>query len=299
MEKISRAQSFILIAWIYLLAGLAGVWIYTKLNSPDWVVLLTADLAATIIVWIASVAFKNASVYDPYWSVQPVVILGAILLYTKQYTIGNILLFGLILFWGARLTANWVVSFKGIQFQDWRYSQIQKQTGKFFLLVSLLGIQVMPTLIVYLCVLPGFYYIKNGGGITWLTIVGMMIILSGTLLELVADAQMREIKMKNPDSGKIMRSGVWKHSRHPNYLGEIAVWWGVYLVLLSVQPELWRLGAGALVNTCLFLFISIPMAEEHLAEYKDGYAEYKAETRILLPIPKRISEKQYSDQFTK
>jgi steroid 5-alpha reductase family enzyme len=85
----------------------------------------------------------------------------------------------------------------------------------------------------------------------------------------------------------LMRSGVWRHSRHPNYLGEIIVWWGVYLVMLSAYPELWFLMIGALANTALFLFISIPLAEKHLATYKAGFSAYLQETRQLMPLPKR------------
>ena len=62
------------------------------------------------------------------------------------------------------------------------------------------------------------------------------------------------------------------------------MWWGVYAVLLSVQPELWFLGLGALVNTLMFLFISIPMAENRMAGYKDGFDRYVQETNRLLPI---------------
>ncbi|MDD3866893.1 MAG: DUF1295 domain-containing protein [Eubacteriales bacterium] len=81
-------------------------------------------------------------------------------------------------------------------------------------------------------------------------------------------------------------AGVWKYARHPNYLAEIIFWWGIYLFLVSVRPRLWLLGFGALLNTLMFLFISIPMAEKRLAREKDGYEEYAARTRMLLPIKK-------------
>ncbi|NCC49512.1 MAG: DUF1295 domain-containing protein, partial [Clostridia bacterium] len=70
------------------------------------------------------------------------------------------------------------------------------------------------------------------------------------------------------------------------YLAEIIFWWGIYLFLVSVRPRLWLLGFGALLNTLMFLFISIPMAEKRLAREKDGYEEYAARTRMLLPIKK-------------
>ncbi|NLO63368.1 MAG: DUF1295 domain-containing protein [Clostridiaceae bacterium] len=76
------------------------------------------------------------------------------------------------------------------------------------------------------------------------------------------------------------------YSRHPNYFGEILMWWGVFLVMLSVRPDYVFLAVGPLINTLMFLFISIPMAEKRLAARKLGFDEYCGKTRLLLPIPK-------------
>jgi steroid 5-alpha reductase family enzyme len=85
---------------------------------------------------------------------------------------------------------------------------------------------------------------------------------------------------------EIIRHGLWRYSRHPNYLGEIMMWWGVYMICLSSRPTAWFLGFGACMNTALFLLISIPLAESRLAGYKTGYSEYRRQTRMLLPFPK-------------
>jgi steroid 5-alpha reductase family enzyme len=180
-----------------------------------------------------------------------------------------------------------MITFDGLHRQDWRYDQLKQQSKKFFPLVNLFGIQLMPTLIVYACLLPGFYYILRGGGINALTILGLLLILCGAILETVADRQMPVFRKQRANRSCLLRNGLWRHSRHPNYLGEIIVWWGVYLVMLSTQPDLWYLALGALANTCLFLFISIPLSEKHLATYKAGYDNYFKETRMLLPIPRR------------
>ena len=84
-----------------------------------------------------------------------------------------------------------------------------------------------------------------------------------------------------------IRVGLWRHSRHPNYLGEILMWWGVALSVICLYPHAWYLGAGALANTLLFLFVSIPMADGRQSR-KEGFAAYKHETRMLLPLPRRL-----------
>ena len=287
MKHASRTQSYLIIMLCYIIAAVIGIWVFHLLSTAQWLSLLIADLVATVFIWAASQVLQNASVYDPYWSVQPPIILALVLVFLGKPEIGSILLVFVIAFWGARLSINWMVTFPGLHQQDWRYEQLKQQSGRFFPLVNLFGIQVMPTLIVYACLLPGFYYLLRGGGLNWGVIIGLLVILGGALLELVADYQMQSFRKQSQDRTQLLRAGVWRHSRHPNYLGEISVWWGVYLVMLSVNPDLWYLGFGALANTCLFLFISIPMAEKRLATYKQNYETYRESTRMLFPIPKR------------
>ena len=209
------------------------------------------------------------------------------MLFLGSPDLGSILLVIVVAFWGARLSANWMITFPGLHHQDWRYTLLEKKSKRFFPLVNLFGIQIMPTLIVYACLLPGFYYILRGSRVNAGTIIGLALIVGGAVLELAADQQMQTFRQQREDRTQLLRSGLWRDVRHPNYLGEITVWWGVYLVMLSVYPDLWMLGIGALANTCLFLFISIPMAEKHLATYKEGYQDYLQETRMLFPFPKR------------
>ena len=99
----------------------------------------------------------------------------------------------------------------------------------------------------------------------------------------IADIQMHKYR-KNRNSAFI-RVGLWKHSRHPNYLGEILMWWGVALAVVCAAPNAWYLIAGAIANTVLFFSVSIPMADKRQSR-KDGFAEYKKQTRMLLPIKK-------------
>lgn len=92
-------------------------------------------------------------------------------------------------------------------------------------------------------------------------------------------------KFRKNRPAPFIRTGLWKHSRHPNYLGEILMWWGVGLSVLCAAPSAWYLAAGAVANTILFFAVSIPMADKRQSR-KDGFAEYKKQTRMLLPIKK-------------
>ena len=279
---------FLIISLCYVIAAWIGAMVYLHMIGAVWTKLLAADTAATLFVWIVSFVFRNASVYDPYWSMQPVVILSLLLFQKGSVDLGSGLLFAVILFWGVRLTANWAYTFKGLGKQDWRYDRIKDKTGDFYQVVNLVGIQLMPTFIVYLCILPAVYYIMGQSEFSLLSLFGLAISLSGAVLQMTADIQLHAFRESTDDKSKIIRTGVWKHSRHPNYLGEILMWWGVYMAMLPSHTQLWYLLIGAFANTMLFLFISIPLSEKRLAGYKEGYQQYQKETRMLLPIARKI-----------
>lgn len=107
--------------------------------------------------------------------------------------------------------------------------------------------------------------------------------LGAAVMQGVADIQMHKYR-KNRD-GAFNRHGLWKYSRHPNYLGEILMWWGVALSVICADPSAWFFAAGAVANTVLFFAVSIPMADARQS-YKEGFADYKEQTRMLLPIRK-------------
>ncbi|MCR5808116.1 MAG: DUF1295 domain-containing protein [Clostridiales bacterium] len=284
MEKIkkSRAASFVCIALIYVVASAFGAAVYLALPFHFAVSLLIADAAATVVVFVFSLIFKNASVYDPYWSVQPMVILG---LFAAENGLTAVTLLPLIavFIWGVRLTANWAYSFKGLDRQDWRYELLKQRTGKFYPLINFIGIHMVPTVIVWACTLPAVLLFKQETKFNFGCVVFFLVSMLAAGLQLVSDVQMHRFHARGLRG--IMDEGLWKYARHPNYLGEILMWWGVGLYAVCVMPERWYLLAGALANTALFLTVSIPMMEERQSK-KPGWDEYKRSTRLLLLIKK-------------
>jgi steroid 5-alpha reductase family enzyme len=281
--KQSRKLSFLFTVVVYAAALAVGLYVFERVRGSVYFRVFAADVAATVFLYLMSLPLGNASVYDPYWSVAPIVILPLFMREFGVWNAGTIALLLLVTYWGIRLTANWAYTFHGYDHQDWRYTMLREKTGAIYPLVSLLGIMLFPTLVVYLCLLPALHYSQTGG-VNLLTLLGFALCLSAATLQLVADIQLHRFQERTVNRGEIIRSGVWRHARHPNYLGEILMWWGVYAVLLSVRLDLWLLGVGALVNTLMFLFISIPMAETRMAGYKEGFDRYVKETNRLLPI---------------
>jgi steroid 5-alpha reductase family enzyme len=284
MKKIkqSRAASFVAVTAVYLIAAVVGVVTYRLVELSWWLSLLIADVAATVVTFIFSLIFKNASVYDPYWSVQPLMIVAAFAIGRPLSALG-VLLIGAISLWAIRLTANWAYTFMGLEHQDWRYTMLNEKTGVFYPIINFIGIHMVPTLVVYGCTLPAVYAIKQNLALSVASAVCICISIGAVAMQGIADAQMHKFR-KNRNS-TFIRIGLWKYSRHPNYLGEILMWWGIALAVVCADFGAWYLISGAVANTVLFFAVSIPMADGKQSR-KEGFLEYKKQTRMLLPIRK-------------
>ncbi len=281
-KSFGRGASFWIIAIIYVLATAVGVVVYWICSFHFAIKLLLADVAATVFVFIFSLIFKNASVYDPYWSVQPPVIATAFAIVYGVNILGVFLLIA-VWFWAIRLTANWAYTFHGLSHQDWRYSMLKEKTGKWYPVVNFVGIHFVPTLVVYGCILPVVYaFVYSWESNAFSIIFCILAVLSATL-QGIADIQMHIFRKKK--TGGFIRAGLWKYSRHPNYLGEILQWWNMAFAVVA-SSQTWLLLIGAFCNTLLFLCISVPLADGRQSR-KEGWVEYKKQTRMLLPIYKR------------
>lgn len=285
--KEKRGLSFALVTLVYIIASVIGVFVYQILPYGIWLNLLIADIVATVAVFLASVICGNASVYDPYWSVQPIVIVVAFA-FGYGLHVSGVFAIAVVCLWGVRLTANWAYTFHGLHAQDWRYTMLKQRSGKWYPFVNFFGIHLVPTLIVYACTMPAVAVIVQAPHMRPLAVLGVVLSVLAFTMQGIADIQMH--KFRRSGVGGFIRTGLWKYSRHPNYLGEILMWWGVALFGVALLPKAWYLLAGAVGNTLLFLGISIPMADKRQAR-KAGFAEYKAQTRMLLPVYKRCAPK--------
>lgn len=277
--------AYFIILSVYVLASALGILVAKLLDLDLWLEVLIADAAATVFVFAFSLAFRNASVYDPYWSVQPMVILTAYAAARGSAGIMGIIATVCVFLWGIRLTANWAYVFRGMDYEDWRYVMLREKTGKLYPMVNFFGIHMFPTLVVYLCTLPAVYLVASGAPFRPLGLIGAAVCLTAVALETVSDVQMQRFRARG--TGGVISEGLWKYSRHPNYLGEILMWWGIALIAVFSLPFEPIFVIGAAVNTVMFLVISIPMAEKRYST-REGYAENRKRTRVLLPLRKPL-----------
>lgn len=286
-----RARAFALVTLAYVVAlAVAAASVVALRGMHPLAVVLGADVAATLAIFAFSYAFANSSFYDPYWSVAPPVIalyLAALPEAQGAPELRQVLVLLLVFAWALRLTLNWARGWTGLQHEDWRYVDIRERTGRHYWLASLSGIHVFPTLQVYLGCLALWPALVTGTRPPGLLDALAAAVTAGAIgIELVADEQLRAFR-RNARPGAVLSSGLWAWSRHPNYFGEIAFWWGLGLFGVAADPgAVWCL-VGALAISVMFVAASVPMIDRRMVARRPGYAEHARRTSSLVPWPPR------------
>lgn len=285
--SLTRDFTWMTIAYIFstLLMAVAGKYAFDAGWTTIWT-LAAADTAGTLGIFFFSYWRNNSSFYDAYWSVWPP--LAALFTGWLGMKAGadpmRIWAIGICVWlWGIRLTSNWARGWHGLQHEDWRYVDMRRTTKGMYWLTSLTGLHYFPTLLVFLGCLPMYAAMSlPGKAFNALDIVATVICIGATLIEFIADEQLRQHRRQNP--GKSITTGLWSYSRHPNYFGEMSFWWGLYIFALAAgQNSLWMI-AGAVSMTLLFVFISIPMMEKRMLERKPDYKEVQQKIYMLVPF---------------
>lgn len=273
------------IVLIYILIAVSGYLSYNYSSSGSEIVdFLIADVVMTVVCFICSLIKKNSSVYDPFWSVIPFYfVLLWIYLHDDVLSIYHWLIFIVISLWSWRLTINWVRSWHDFNHEDWRYVKLAEDNGALYPLVNFFGIHLLPTFWVFGGMWPLFYIFDGTAPNMIILLCGLIISLVGTALEFFADNTLAKFR-KRPDkkTGDLLDEGLWGRCRHPNYLGEMLFWIGLFVCGYAFGAPLFT-GLGCLSIVLLFVFISIPMKEKRMAERRPGYEDYKKRVPLLVP----------------
>ena len=288
IKSYSKKQTIWVFVVVYLLAIFVGsaILLYGVRNNYSVILsTLVANVVMTLIVFFFSNITKNASVYDPYWSVIPIVIVIQWLLIYENLSANVILLLLAVLVWGIRLTYNWWKNWTGFKHQDWRYTHLYNQAPKVYFITNLMGIHMIPTLVVY-AQLINAHDIMQFKGVSVVFVIGLIISLMAAVIQFIADKQMHDFRTSDQKTKLCIDHGLWKYSRHPNYLGELLFWIGIYIMYLSHVRTIDINIVYPILMIFLFMFISIPMMEKKLAN-REGYSEYKQRVSMLLPFKKQ------------
>lgn len=289
----SKSRSLTLVTIAYLVAVAAGAaWLVWGPSATGSLLLdaFIADVLATVVIFVFSRAYRNSSFYDAYWSVIPPLLLvywwaaGPLGLDSLRCWLVTIV----VMYWAVRLTGNWVYGFPGLHHEDWRYPLLRDGAGRWEFLADLFGIHLIPTMQVFLGMLPVYVAVTTpGAGLVWLSWIAFAVGIATVTLELVADTQMHRF-VAAKQAGAVMDQGLWAWSRHPNYFGEIGFWFAMALFGVAASPgDAWWLFIGVVAMVAMFLGASIPLMEKRSLERRPHYQAVIDRVPKLIPRPPR------------
>ena len=240
-------------------------------------------------IWIVSVMIKNASIVDIFWGFGFVVTAGFYFLSTGDHDFRKILIVTFVAVWGLRLSSyiGWRNKGKG---EDYRYQNFRKSYGeKRYWWISFFQVFLLQGTLMWIISLPllGAQFYSDGKPLNIFDYLGIAVWLIGFAFEAGGDYQLARFKSDPANKGKVLNIGFWKYTRHPNYFGDSAVWWGYGLICLGAGSYLPVI--GSLLMTALIIKVSgVALLEKSLKEQKPGYREYVEKTSSFIPwFPRR------------
>lgn len=242
----------------------------------------------TTVFVIAQIITDN-SIVDIAWGFGFVIAAWVSMLATQEFTVRQLIVTGLVTLWGFRLGIFlWIRSIgRG---EDFRYQNFRKNWGEkavsraFFRVFMLQGafmlILAYPILLVHA---------SAGPGVDAFMIAGLLIWLIGFFFQVVGDQQLERFKKNKTHKDEILTSGVWRYTRHPNYFGEAAMWWGIFVIVLPVELGWTAVFSALFINFMLLNVSGVPFLDERFKD-NEAYQQYKRETNNFIPwFPKKES----------
>ncbi len=243
-------------------------------------------LGLMTVLWVASVARRDASLVDPWWSIAFLMVTVRTAVVTGM-TAGKALLLTLVAVWAVRLWAHLVLRSRGKP-EDPRYAAFRQRYGpgrywwiSFFQVFLLQGTLVL----VVSAPLQLAAAAPAPDPLTVFDAAGALVFTAGFAFEAIADRQLQAFRDDPTRRGTVLDGGLWRYTRHPNYFGEAVLWFGFWLCALD-RPWGWTTAFAPVLMTYLLVAVSgVAMLDAHLAARKPGYADYVRRTSAFVPRP--------------
>lgn len=252
-----------------------------------WLAALGATLAFAVVGWIISLAKRDVSIVDSMWSLMFLVCAIAYVSAAELLTPRGVLILSLLILWSVRLAAyitwrNWGEE------EDYRYRRIRRNNSPNFEIKSAYIVFGLQGVLAWFISLPILAAVAGTTEPGILDVMGAGVWLLGFVFESVGDYQLARFRAKPENKGRVLSSGLWRYTRHPNYFGDFCVWWGFFLIAASAGG--WWSIASPLVMTFLLLRVSgVAMLERDIGKRRPEYADYIERTNAFFPGPRKVS----------
>jgi len=260
---------------VYLLAGLA-------------------ILSFNTLLWLISLRLQNSSIIDPFWSL--LFLIAAVIYYDSSkngFAERKILLLVLLLLWGIRL-AGYLLWRSWGKPEDFRYQKWRAEAGSRWWWQSYFKVFVLQGILAWIISIPLLAAQHNSDSSAWpiLDSVAVLVWSIGFFFEAVGDLQLARFRANVENKGKVLNTGLWRYTRHPNYFGEALIWWGYYLLALAAGG-FWTIYAPFIMTGLLLRVSGVALLEKTLVDAKPQYRQYIQTTSAFIPrFPKNPGDGQ-------
>jgi steroid 5-alpha reductase family enzyme len=251
-----------------------------------WLIALAATLGFGLIGWAISLLKRDVSIVDSMWSLMFLISMLTYLVVSDGMTPRSGLVLTLVSLWAVRLAAyitwrNWGEE------EDYRYQRMRRNNAPNFAFKSIYIVFGLQAALAWFISLPLLATVTGTKPLGILDVLGACLWLVGFFFESVGDFQLARFRANPDNKGRVLNSGLWRFTRHPNYFGDFCVWWGFYLIALSAGG--WWSIASPLLMTFLLLKVSgVALLEKDIAKRRPEYAEYISQTNAFFPGPRSV-----------
>ena len=242
---------------------------------------LALILLAVLASWVVSFMKRDVSIVDSMWSVLIVLPMFACLASLPQIGPRAFCVPALAALWAIRLAAyitwrNWGEG------EDHRYVEIRARNEPGFEWKSLYLVFALQGLLAWTVSVSLIVAVASATPLGWLDVLGGLLFVIGFVFETVADAQLARFRAGPANRGKVLASGLWRYTRHPNYFGEFCIWWAFYAIALSAGGW-WSIVSPLLMSVLLLKVSGVTLLEKNIGERRPAYRDYIARTNAFFP----------------
>ena len=250
-------------------------------SPPIWGLIFA--VSAAVILWLISLRIRDVSIVDIFWGpgVAGVVDIAAWLGQAGGPRTSAVLL--LVNLWALRLAAHIWARHHG---EDHRYGAMRTKFGPNWWWASLLQVFLLQAILIWFVPAPLVAAVLySHRPMVWLDYAGVALAGSALIFEAMADFQLAAFRADPANKGKVMDRGLWGWSRHPNYFGEAAMWWGYFAIGFGASHQWWLILSPLLITTLLLKVSGVSLMEEAMDERRPGYPDYKRRVSAFVPWP--------------
>lgn len=244
---------------------------------------LIALLLLAFLTWVVSYVKHDVSIVDSVWSL--LLALAGVIYAATLPLMGprKLLLMTLLMAWAVRL-AGYITWRNWGEPEDRRYQAIRARNQPHFEWKSLYLVFVLQAVLAWIVSLPMLPALASTAALGVLDYVAAIGVVFGLLFETAGDTQLAAFKARPENRGKVMASGLWRYTRHPNYFGEFCVWWGFFLFALAAGAW-WTVISPLLMSVLLLKVSGVTLLEQDIAERRPQYRDYVLRTNAFFPGP--------------